>query len=98
MAAIATVLVMNPDIIIMDEPSASLDPYNRRQVINAIKALTETRVIVSHDLDMIADVCDKVILIANGEVVAVGETETILKDKELLEANRLELPFGYVNA
>lgn len=95
MTAIATVLVMQPDIIIMDEPSASLDPYNRRRVINAIKSLSQTRLIASHDLDMIAETCTKVILVSNGEIVAIGDTETILSDRELLEKNRLELPLGY---
>lgn len=93
MAAIATVLAMEPDIIVMDEPSASLDPYNRRKVIDAINSLNETKIIASHDLDMIVDTCNKVILISNGRVVAAGLTGDILGNKELLEANRLELPF-----
>lgn len=95
MAAIATVLAMEPEIVIMDEPSASLDPYNRRKVINAIKAMTETRIVASHDLDMIAETCTKVILVSNGEIAACGDCKTILHNKELLEANRLELPLGF---
>lgn len=94
MAAIATVLAMAPKVIVMDEPSSSLDPYNRRMIINAIKGLNQTKLIASHDLDMILDVCDKVILISNGRVQAFGDVRTILSDKELLENNRLELPLS----
>lgn len=95
MAAIATVLAMQPEIIVMDEPTVSLDPYNRRQVINAIKALDETKIIASHDLDMIAETCNKVILISAGEVAATGSAEEILGNSELLTANRLELPYRF---
>ena len=89
MAAIATVLAMQPEIVVMDEPTVSLDPYNRRQVIAAIKALNETKLIASHDLDMIAKTCNKVILLAASKVVAMGSAQTILNDDELLIANRL---------
>lgn len=95
MAAIATVLAMQPEIIVMDEPTVSLDPYNRRQVINAIKALDETKIIASHDLDMIAETCNKVILISAGEVAATGSAGEILGNSELLTANRLELPYRF---
>lgn len=94
MAAIATILAMEPSVIVMDEPSSSLDPYNRRMVINAIKELKETKLIASHDLDMIMDVCDKVILVSNGTIKAFGSTKEILANKELLEENRLELPLS----
>jgi len=93
MAAIATVLAMEPDVIVMDEPSASLDPYNRRMVINAIKKLPQTCLIASHDLDMIWESCNKVLLISDGQIKALGSTKTILTNRTLLEENRLELPF-----
>ena len=93
MAAIATILAMRPDMILMDEPSTALDPLNRRTVINTIRTLPQTKLIASHDLDMILDTCQRVILLSHGNVVADGETETILRDKALLEANRMELPF-----
>lgn len=95
MAAIAAVLTMEPDAILMDEPSAALDPFNRRQVIRAIRTLPGTRVIASHDLDMIADTCERVILLSGGEVVADGDTDAILRDRALLEQHRLELPFRF---
>ena len=94
MAAIATVLAMEPEIIVMDEPSVSLDPYNRRSVINVINSLSQTKIIASHDLDMIMETCKRVILIADGYVIASGSTEEILSNKELLENNRLELPIS----
>lgn len=93
MAAIATILAMEPDIILMDEPSTALDPVNRRTVINTINALPQTKLVASHDLDMILDTCERVILLSHGKIVADGDVRTILWDKELLEANRMELPF-----
>ena len=93
MAAIATILAMEPEAILMDEPSTALDPVNRRTVINTIKRLPQTKLIASHDLDMILDTCQRVILLSHGSIVADGDAETILRDRELLEANRMELPF-----
>lgn len=93
MAAIATVLAMEPEAVLMDEPTSALDPYNRRVVINTIRDLPQTKLITSHDLDMILDTCRRVILMSSGQVVADGPAEDILRDKVLLEANRMELPF-----
>ena len=93
MAAIATILAMEPETILMDEPSTALDPVNRRTVIRTINALPQTKLIASHDLDMILDTCQRVILLSHGRIVADGDTETILRDRALLEANRMELPF-----
>lgn len=93
MAAIATILAMEPEAILMDEPSTALDPVNRRTVINTINRLPQTKLIASHDLDMILDTCQRVILLSHGRIVADGEAETLLRDRELLESNRMELPF-----
>lgn len=95
MAAIATVLAMEPKVLLMDEPTSTLDPYNRRQVINTVNALPQTKVITSHDLDMILDTCSRVILLSDGKIAADGPAEQILKNKELLEAHRMELPFRF---
>ena len=95
MAAIATVLAMDPDVLLMDEPTSALDPYNRRIVINTIRSLPNTKVVTSHDLDMILDTCERVILLSGGRIAADGDAETILRDKALLEANRMELPFCF---
>ena len=92
MAAIATILAMQPEVILMDEPSTALDPVNRRTVIRTIQSLLQTKLIASHDLDMILETCDRVILLSRGTVVADGDCRTILKDRELLEKNRMELP------
>ena len=92
MAAIATILAMEPAAILMDEPTSALDPYNRRIVINTIRELDQTKLIASHDLDMILDPCDRVILISGGRIAADGPAKEILSNKELLEANRTELP------
>ena len=95
MAAIATILAMEPEAILMDEPTSALDPYTRRVVINTIRDLKQTKIITSHDLDMILDTCDRVILINEGKVVADGDADVILRDRELLEANHMELPLRF---
>ena len=94
MAAIATVLAMEPDAVLMDEPTSALDPYNRRVVINTIKELGQTKIITSHDLDMIMDTCDRVILLSDGSIAADGKAMDILSDRELLEAHHMELPLS----
>ena len=95
MAAVATVLAMDPEVLLMDEPTSALDPYNRRIIINTIRKLPRTEIITSHDLDMIYDTCGRVILLSGGSVAADGPAEEILRDKELLEANRMELPLRF---
>ena len=92
MAAIATVLTMEPEAIIMDEPTTALDPVNRRTVINAINGLGMTKLIASHDLDLILDTCSRVLLMHRGRIVADGPADGILRDRALLEAHRMELP------
>ena len=93
MAAIATILAMEPEAVLMDEPTAALDPYNRRIVIHTIRSLPQTKLITSHDLDMILDTCSRVILLSEGRIAADGPAEEILRDRALLESHRMELPF-----
>ena len=95
MASIATILMMKPDIILFDEPTSSLDPSNRRLVMNTIKEVKGTKIITSHDLDLVYDICDKVILMNKGKVIKVGGKDEILRDKTLLESNDLELPLSF---
>ena len=95
MAAVATVLAMDPEVLLMDEPTSALDPYNRRIIINTIRSLPRTKIITSHDLDMIYDTCSRVILLSQGTVAADGPAEEILRDRKLLEANRMELPLRF---
>ena len=94
MAAIATILAMEPEAILMDEPTSALDPYNRRIIINTIRELDQTKLITSHDLDMILDTCSRVILLSDGRIAADGPAEEILRDRNLLEAHRMELPLS----
>ena len=98
MAAIATILAMEPEIILMDEPSITLDPYNRRNLINNLNEMDQTLLIASHDLDMILETCERVILIDNAKITADGRAEDILSDKELLEQCHLELPLCFQQA
>ena len=91
-AAFATVLVMEPPIIVVDEPTSDLDPRNRRKLIRLMNGLKATCINVSHDLDFIWDTCERVIVMSAGKVVADGKTKEILGDESLMEANCLELP------
>lgn len=95
LTAIATVLIMEPDIILMDEPTTSLDPSCRRQVIELLKTLHKTLVMTTHDLDMAYDLADEVILLNHGKVIAQESAKKILTNKNLLEENGLELPFRF---
>lgn len=92
MVAIATILSMTPDIILMDEPSIALDPKNRRNLIQILNQFEHLKIIASHDLDMILETCSRTILLSDGKIVADGDTKEILLDKKLLEENGLELP------
>ena len=93
LVSIATILSMTPDIILMDEPSIALDPKNRRNLIHILNSFDHLKIIASHDLDMILDTCERTVLMADGKIVCDGPTKEILTDRELLEANGLELPF-----
>ncbi len=92
-AAIASILSMSPDILVMDEPSSSLDPSSRRRLIKLLSSFKHTRIIASHDLDMILEVCERTIVIKDGEILADDSTIKIFKNEELLAAGGLEKPF-----
>ena len=96
MGAIATVLAMEPELILFDEPAASLDPANRRKIIQTVQKLPQTLLIASHDLDLIYETCTRVILLSGGKIAADGSSEQILKDRKLLEENHLELPLRFM--
>lgn len=95
LAAIATILAMEPDIILMDEPSVALDPKNRRNLINLLNEMQPMKIIASHDLDFILDTCERTILMWDGAIVADGPTGDILSDEKLLDKYGLELPLKY---
>jgi len=92
--AIAAVMAMEPDILAMDEPAATLDPKSRRLLIELLKGFHHSKLVASHDLDLILDVCRRCIVIGDGRVVADGPALEILSDASLLEANNLELPLS----
>jgi cobalt/nickel transport system ATP-binding protein len=96
-AAIASVLSMQPDILIMDEPTASLDPRSRRRLIELLKSFEHTRIITSHDMDMIYELCERVIVLKDGEIAADGLSRKLLSDSELMEACGLEVPLSIRN-
>lgn len=93
LVSIATILSMTPDIILMDEPSIALDPGNRRHLIRILNDFDHLKIIASHDLDLVLDTCNRVILMSEGQIIRDGNTKEILSDKELLEKHGLELPF-----
>lgn len=90
--ALATVLAMEPDILVLDEPSSSLDPHARRVLIRQVKEFIHTCIIATHDLDLAWEVCDRIVVLKDGMVVADGKTREVLNDKPLLEACMLEQP------
>ncbi len=96
LASIATILAMEPDIIIMDEPSIALDPKNRRNLIGILNELGALKIITSHDLDFILDTCKRTVLLDEGRIIADGPSKEILYDKELLESHNLELPLSRI--
>jgi cobalt/nickel transport system ATP-binding protein len=93
--AIAAVMAMEPDILAMDEPAATLDPKSRRRLITLLKGFTHSKIIASHDLDLILDVCERCIVIGDGKVVADGPAAEILSNRTMLEENSLELPLSF---
>jgi cobalt/nickel transport system ATP-binding protein len=92
--AIASVMAMEPDILAMDEPAANLDPRSRRLLIVLLNTFKHSKIIASHDLDLILDVCKRCIVIGGGRVVADGPSGEILSNRTLLEENSLELPLS----
>ena len=92
MVAIAAVLAMLPQIVLYDEPSANLDLRARRRLIQFLQTSRETIIVSAHDLELILEVCDRVILLDRGRVMADGNPREIMQDKTLMEANGLEVP------
>ena len=90
--AIATVLAMTPDILVMDEPSSNLDPRARRRLIQLLQSFEHTKIIATHDLELVVEVCSRVIVLDGGRVVADGPTRDILSDESLMLAHGLERP------
>jgi cobalt/nickel transport system ATP-binding protein len=93
--AVATVLAMQPEILVLDEPSSNLDPASRRELADVLRSLNITMVMVTHDLPYALELCERSVILSGGIIVADASTRDILKNEELLKANRLELPVGF---
>jgi cobalt/nickel transport system ATP-binding protein len=92
-AALAGVLAMQPQILLLDEPSMFLDPRGRRELIRLLNDLAITKIIAAHDLEMILDTCQRVAVLDQGRLIAEGPSEQVLSDRELMEAHGLEVPY-----
>ena len=91
-AALATILAMQPEFLVLDEPTSNLDPRSRRQMMQLLAGLESTLLFATHDLDLVWDQCSRVLIIDAGQIVADGQTRELLRDQELLEIHSLELP------
>ena len=94
--AVATVLAMEPEILVMDEPSSNLDPASRRELADIVRSLDVTVLMVTHDLLYALELCERSVILSDGVIVADGPTRDVLGDTELMATHRLELPFGFV--
>jgi len=93
-AALAGVLAMRPEILLLDEPSLHLDPRGRRELIGMLNTLPGTKVIASHDLEMILETCSRVLVLDRGHLIAEGPARSLLADTALMEAHGLEVPYS----
>ena len=93
--AIATVLAMEPEILVLDEPSSNLDPASRRELAELLESLDVTVLMVTHDLPFALQLCERAVVLSEGVVAADGPTRALLRDQELLRTHRLELPWGF---
>ncbi|MFG1921316.1 energy-coupling factor ABC transporter ATP-binding protein [Cryptosporangium sp. NPDC048952] len=93
--AVATVLAMRPEILVLDEPSSNLDPASRRELAQILQSLDVTLLMVTHDLPYALELCPRAVLLDGGVVVADAPTPQLLMDAELMQRHRLELPYGF---
>jgi cobalt/nickel transport system ATP-binding protein len=93
--AIAGVLAMRPQVLVLDEPTAQLDPRSRRQLIQLLHNLPLTQLIATHDLDLAVDLCSRTVVLSRGQVVFDGPTERVMSNPEFLEQHSLEMPLCY---
>ncbi|MFJ2719195.1 energy-coupling factor ABC transporter ATP-binding protein [Streptomyces sp. NPDC087437] len=93
--AVATVLAMEPEILVLDEPSSNLDPASRRELADILRSLDVTVLMVTHDLPYALELCPRSLVLSDGVIVADGPTGELLADDALMRAHRLELPFGF---
>lgn len=94
--AVATVLAMEPEILVLDEPSSNLDPASRRELADILMGLEITLLMVTHDLPYALQLCERSVVLSDGVIAADADTYSILTDESLMKAHRLELPFGFM--
>jgi len=92
LVAIAGTLALSPDILVLDEPSSNLDPFARRNLIRLLQSFSHTKIIASHDLDLVLELCARTIVLHQGEIKADGATPDIFNNNQLLAACHLEKP------
>ncbi|CAL9484832.1 Energy-coupling factor transporter ATP-binding protein EcfA1 [Streptomyces sp. enrichment culture] len=93
--AVATVLAMEPEILVLDEPSSNLDPASRRELADILRSLDVTVLMVTHDLPYALELCPRSLVLSDGVIAADGPTADLLADDALMRAHRLELPYGF---
>jgi cobalt/nickel transport system ATP-binding protein len=93
--ALATVLAMRPDVLVLDEPSSNLDPVARRELAEIVVGLDVTTIMVTHDLPYALQLCARAVILDGGRIVADGPTAEVMANREVMAAHRLELPFGF---
>ncbi len=93
--AIATVLAVDSELLVLDEPTSNLDPAGRRELVELLAGLEATQLVISHDLPFVLELCPRSVIMNRGRIVADGSTQELLIDRELMRNNRLELPFGF---
>jgi cobalt/nickel transport system ATP-binding protein len=93
--AVATVLVMEPSILVLDEPSSNLDPQARRELAEIVLGLDVTTILVTHDLPYALQLCGRAVVLDGGRIVVDGPTREVLADRATMAAHRLELPYGF---
>ena len=93
--AIATVLAMRPHLLVLDEPTANLDPRARRELLTVLDQIERTMLVVTHDLPFAAALCERAVILSKGRIAADGACATILADEQLLARHDLELPAGF---
>lgn len=93
--AVATVLAMEPEVLVLDEPSSNLDPTSRRELADILRGLDVTVLMVTHDLPYALELCPRAVILSDGVVVADGPTREVLADEQLMRSHRLELPYGF---
>ena len=91
-ASLATILSMDPEIIVLDEPSSNLDPRSRKELIELLATFPQTRIIATHDMEMVLQLCDRVVVLTQGKIMVSGSPEEVLADESLLKTYGLELP------